>query len=124
MLQSLWMAWRLRRTQKPDRLRLPAALISLLVLGQVTLGIGSWAVKYGWPIVFEPWFSQPGFLVQSQSMMQSLIVTGHVALGALILAVSVVVAVKTTRVAFGCVVGVSVGSEYSPTISNFVGANA
>ncbi|MEM7313223.1 MAG: hypothetical protein AAF497_08730, partial [Planctomycetota bacterium] len=126
MLQSLWMAWRLRKTKREDRLRRPAAWIALFVVGQITLGVLSWAVKYGWPTILEPWYSQPGFLVQSKSMVQSLIVTGHVALGALILAVSVMVSMRSSRIAWalaGEKETVKV-DQSSPTMNSYVvGAN-
>jgi cytochrome c oxidase assembly protein subunit 15 len=91
-------------------LKRPAYLLALLVFCQVVLGFATWRAKYGWPsfipIVAESSADQPieialhnalaGGIVRSESMSQAITVTGHVALGSLILATSVC---YTTRLA-------------------------
>jgi cytochrome c oxidase assembly protein subunit 15 len=64
---------------------------------QITLGIGTWVVNYGWPS-FMSWVPGSGsFLIQAKGFVDSIIVTGHVATGALILAVSAMLWVRLWR---------------------------
>lgn len=92
-------------------LKRPAYLLALLIFGQVVLGFATWRAKYGWPsfvpIVAESSADQPieialhnalvGGTVQSESMSQAITVTGHVALGSLILAISVCYTARLAR---------------------------
>ncbi|MFB3080058.1 MAG: hypothetical protein ACE1Y4_18840, partial [Lysobacterales bacterium] len=90
-------AWRL-----PVQLRSPALLMSLLVLCQVFLGIATWRSKYGWPsfIPIAPGSSLTNFTVKAESIWQAVTVTGHVAVGSLILAATVCYATRLTRAGF------------------------
>lgn len=99
VLQILFLAIRVLRSSQVSQLRRPASALMLLVAGQFLLGIASWTVKYGWPAILQKWMASPMTTVQAKSMSQSLIVTGHVAIGALILATSGMLAVRVTRVA-------------------------
>jgi len=77
-----------------DRQRCPfiwrlSSIAALLVLGQISLGIGSWIVRYGWPTFLpgQSWF--PNLLIEWESLIQAFILTSHVAIGSLILGVAV-----------------------------------
>ncbi len=96
-LQACGLAWAAGRTQPVQRLRTPGRLLLLLVGGQWLLGIATWSVKYGWPILLGRWLPQPAFIVQAEGMWQSLIVTMHVAVGSLILATAGLLVVRSTR---------------------------
>lgn len=75
----------------------PGLFLVGLVAGQIGLGIGTWAVNYGWP-TFMLWV--PGaerFLIQAKGFVESIIVTSHVATGSLILAVSTMLLVRLLR---------------------------
>ena len=107
VLQAFGVASRMRR----KGLRGPAATLVALVVGQFLLGIATWRAKYGWPTFLPMWnessADQPmeisihnalvGATVQSESMVQALTVTGHVAVGSLILATSVFLGMRAAR---------------------------
>lgn len=71
--------------------------LALLVTAQIALGISTWVVKYGWPVWFADYRFAATYTIQAASLLQSIIVTAHVAIGALILATSVVCAVGSFR---------------------------
>ena len=60
--------------------------LMLLVVVQIMLGVGTWVVKFGWPV----WFSELGFaatfVVGEKTFIQMNLITAHVAVGSLILA--------------------------------------
>ena len=72
-----------------------ALFLAILVSGQVLLGISSWIVKYGPPALFGDWMV--GYTVGAKTLSQSLIVTGHVATGSLILVTCLTIALNATR---------------------------
>jgi cytochrome c oxidase assembly protein subunit 15 len=57
-----------------------------LVLVQFCLGLATWVVKYGWPVWFANWDWAARFVIEQKSMLQANIITGHVAVGSLIVA--------------------------------------
>jgi len=76
----------------------PALGLGLLVTCQVFLGMASWVVKYSWPAgvfanspIVANWTNTAG------SGLQSLIVTTHVAVGSLMLAVALQLSLRTWR---------------------------
>jgi cytochrome c oxidase assembly protein subunit 15 len=75
----------------------PSCLLSALIVCQLVLGAGAWRVKYDWP----EWLPQPQWLrayaVTAEGMLQTLVVTAHAALGSLILATTVLLAVRGSR---------------------------
>lgn len=73
------------------------SFVSLLILGQIVLGISTWLVKYGWPTWLPEWELFAGYVVQEKSFLQASIVTAHVAIGSLILASAVALAAGSTR---------------------------
>lgn len=66
--------------------------IVALVMLQLLLGLGAWVVSWGMPagLVPESWLSEP---LRARSVWSAMVVTGHVVLGMLILASSVVLAI-------------------------------
>jgi cytochrome c oxidase assembly protein subunit 15 len=69
----------------------------LLVVVQLVLGIGSWVVKYGWPGAVSSWDFAAQFTLEAKGYFQALTLTAHVAVGALILATSVLLLAQSTR---------------------------
>ena len=90
-----WKRRSLRTT--PVSVRIPVAGLCVCTAIQLLLGAGAWRVKYYWP----HWLPQPSFLegytVAAESMTQTITVTAHVAMGSLILAISTLIAVRSTR---------------------------
>ena len=76
----------------------PAALLIGLVSVQIVLGVGTWVVNYGWPSFLEWVPGSTGFLVRAKGFIDSIIVTSHVAMGSLILAVAAMLLVQMLRV--------------------------
>ena len=76
----------------------PAAVLIGLVGLQILLGVGTWVVNYGWPSFLESVPGAAGYLLRAKGFIESVIVTAHVATGALILAVSTLVFVRLLRV--------------------------
>jgi heme a synthase len=75
-----------------------AAWLIGLVAVQITLGISTWVVKYGWP-EFLSWVpASDSTLLRSKGFVDSIIITGHVATGSLILALSAVLVVRVIRI--------------------------
>jgi heme a synthase len=72
-------------------------LTVLLLAGQVTLGAASWVVKYSWPAWLDAFQFAAAFVIEEKSIGQSMIVTAHVACGALILVVFVLQAWSLSR---------------------------
>jgi heme a synthase len=91
----------LRSARDESALVRPAVGLSLLILLQIGLGLGTWIVKYGWPIWLGGGEHLAGFVVQAESSLQAQITTAHVATGSLILGVSLVVALRSWRLVRG-----------------------
>jgi cytochrome c oxidase assembly protein subunit 15 len=77
-------------------LRTPAIALAVLLAAQIGLGAGAWVVNYGWPAA---WFSRYSwaqeFVVTQEGRTQALVTTAHVATGSLILAISLLVALRS-----------------------------
>lgn len=86
---------------------------------QVSLGCGTWVVKYGFPAWFGnyPWAAN--HLVVNDDFYQVQIVTGHVAVGSLILATAVFLAVRLWRAewALARTAGYQNSTENSPSVA-------
>ncbi len=63
------------------------------------LGPATWVVHYGWPAWLAELPLAAGHTVQAKSLSQAMTVTAHMAIGSLVLANSVVVAVRSFRMA-------------------------
>jgi len=83
------------RAERP-LVRLALALCGLITL-QVLLGAGTWIVKYAVPAWAAPWWPFPPFTIQAGSWLQTHIITAHVAVGSLLLATSVALALTARR---------------------------
>ena len=68
-----------------------------LLSAQLALGVGTWVVSYGWPTVLQGVPGSVDFLIRSKGYLDSLVVSAHVAIGALILAVSTLLLARTCR---------------------------
>lgn len=75
----------------------PVRFLVALVLMQVALGCGAWVVNYGWPawLADHPWAA--GYVVTRESALQAGVTTAHVAIGSLILATSLTIALRSWR---------------------------
>lgn len=78
-------------------LQLPVNLLAVLILFQVALGGATWVVKFGWPEFFAQYSFAAPHTIQAKSLIQAMIVTSHVAMGSLILAMSVTVLARSLR---------------------------
>jgi cytochrome c oxidase assembly protein subunit 15 len=90
--------WRAARRCGDLTLSRPASSLIGLVGVQILLGLGTWVVNYGWPgfLLWAP--GATGFLLRSKGFADSVIVTAHVATGALILGVAALELVRLLRV--------------------------
>lgn len=96
-----WLAaiacFRSQRLRSTRLLATPSFILAALVVLQIGVGVATWSVKYAWP----RWLPGGGFFdtytVQAESMLQATTVTGHVAIGSLILALATMVAVRSSR---------------------------
>jgi len=88
--------WRMRRCGDLTLSR-PAAGLICFVGVQILLGIGTWIVNYGYPTFLQSLPGSGSYLLRSKDLMDAWIVTGHVATGSLILAVSTLLAVRLFR---------------------------
>jgi len=75
----------------------PAYLLLTFVVLQISLGLATWAARYGVPPFAQIGPKTASFLVQSQAFAQSLIITGHVAVGSLVLVTSVYLLLRLLR---------------------------
>jgi cytochrome c oxidase assembly protein subunit 15 len=89
----------IRRHAGESALRYPALVLSVLIVLQLTLGAGSWIVKYSFPTGIHGSGVFAGFTIENEGLLQSLTVTAHTAGGSLILAVAVLLALRSLRLA-------------------------
>ncbi len=78
----------------------PGLLMIGLVALQISLGVGTWVVNYGWPTFLQFVPGSSAFLVRAKGFLDSIIVTSHVATGSLILAVSTLLWVRLMRIRY------------------------
>jgi len=96
----LWMAYQCSRNTKlwaTYLIRRPALILVGLMLVQLTLGVATWVVKYAWPTWLPQWSAFNSYTIEAESMLQASIVTAHVAVGSLILAVAMVLSLRSMR---------------------------
>ena len=86
-----------RRDFRGAGLKSSIGILTLLIVLQYGLGLGTWIVKWGWPIWFENVDLAANFVISEKSFFQINVVTAHAALGSLILAFWVVHALRTNR---------------------------
>jgi cytochrome c oxidase assembly protein subunit 15 len=87
---SVWQSVGLRRS---------ANVLLALVVCQFMLGLGTWIVKFGWPVWFENMTFAATFVVGEKTFFQMNLITAHQALGSLILAFWTVHACRCFRIA-------------------------
>jgi len=87
-----------RRLPAPARgLMSLSLLVPALVTLQLLLGLGTYVAKYAFPAWLGGYSFAAGYIVLEKSLSQSLITTAHVANGSLILFLTVMLAVRSTR---------------------------
>jgi heme a synthase len=95
------LAFQVYRTQRAEwSLVRPATMLVLLVLLEVGLGAGTWITKYGWPNWMSGYQVAADYVVQEGSGLQIWVTTAHVAMGSMILASSLLVALRSLRFAW------------------------
>jgi cytochrome c oxidase assembly protein subunit 15 len=88
--------WRIRRCGDLTLSRPAGALICLVAI-QIGLGFATWIVNYGYPQMLATLSASDSYLLHSKNVLDAWIVTGHVATGSLILAVSSLLLVRLLR---------------------------
>jgi len=84
-------------------------MLALLVIAQIGLGSSVWVLKYGWPFGLSETWQVAGTTVVARGFTQSMITTGHVAMGSLILALGLLSSVRSLRAFRGMPTAVAVG---------------
>jgi heme a synthase len=95
------LAWAVYRNQRDEwSLVRPAMGLVVLVVLEICLGAATWITKYGWPnwIADRSWAAD--YVVQEGSGLQAWTTTAHVALGSMILATSLLLALRSLRFAW------------------------
>lgn len=64
---------------------------------QLTLGVATWVMNYGWPKWFQEYIWPLAYTVQSESFWQAVATTAHVAVGSVLLVSVVVLALWSRR---------------------------
>jgi len=105
----LLLAWRCfkNKTQVAGAIGLLA-----LIVAQVSLGAGTWFVKYGIPQWATSLLGERAFVNREADFLQAAIITSHVAVGSLILVTALVISMRLARQMGVGVVGLSM----SPSI--------
>ncbi len=85
------------RAYRDMRLWPQGVLLAGCVVAQITLGLATWTVKFGWPWLLGDYRFAASFVVQEKSFLQMNLTTAHVAIGSLILAVLTVIACRSWR---------------------------
>ncbi len=98
VLYSLLIAVAALQLQSARRQFVPPAMgLLALVLSQVSLGAATWVVKYGWPRWVGDYEFTAAYVVRREAFVSSLIVTAHVAIGSLILAMALLLTLQSFR---------------------------
>ena len=80
-----------------SRVRSSIRWLAFWVTVQFSLGLATWIVKFGWPTWFDQWTTAAKFVIEEKSFWQMNVITVHVALGSLILAMWTVHAIRCSR---------------------------
>ncbi len=96
---SFVLYWMCRhRAWREAKLTRYGALLVFCVLIQIGLGVGTWAVKFGWPWFLGDWPFAARFVVPEKSFLQMNLITAHVATGSLILGLLTLLVCRSCRV--------------------------
>jgi heme a synthase len=82
-------------------LALPRRLLLVAVAGQICLGLGTWVMKFNFPAWWADFAFAQAHLIVSDDFYQVQVVTAHVALGSLILAIATYSATRLWRAHYG-----------------------
>lgn len=96
LLWTLGVVWRMRRCGDLTLSR-PGSWLLLCVAVQIGLGIATWIVNYGYPAMLGFLPQSQSYLLASKNIWDSMIVTGHVAVGSLILGISTQLGMRVGR---------------------------
>jgi len=99
MVAALWLLW--KSPGPVPGLHVGRWLLAGLVLGQISLGLGTWVVKFGFPHGFAETTLAQQHLIVNDAYMQVMVVTGHVAIGSLILATAAFLVARLWRAEHG-----------------------
>lgn len=99
-LHVAWLAVAAWRASGEYPLRRPAALLAGLLIVQLALGAASWVVQYGFPGFLGHYAVAQRYVVTAGSPAATLITTAHQWCGSLLLAVALVVALRSGRAAW------------------------
>jgi cytochrome c oxidase assembly protein subunit 15 len=86
-----------RRAPGIKPLRSLATLLGILVAVQLTLGAATWLEKFAVPTWASGWISHDNVTIAEGGWLQTHIITAHVAVGSLLLAISVALALYSKR---------------------------
>lgn len=78
----------------------PALLLVTLVGLQISLGLATWVARYGVPAFAQVGPRTASYVVKSQAFGPSLVITAHVAIGALVLVTSAYLLLRLMRVRY------------------------
>ena len=99
---AVW--WRIARHRRRgsggvilDGLSTPAKWLFVFVGAQISLGVATWVVNYGYPSLLLWVPGSESFLIRAKGFVDSMIVTGHVATGSLVLATATFLATRGYR---------------------------
>jgi hypothetical protein len=119
-VQAAMLGWAvLSRARSVRWLVVPTIILLSLVTLQICLGGATWVAKFSWPGWASGLSHAAHYVITEKSLSQSLITTAHVANGSLILAVSVIIAVRCSRlysVAAGLTTAATVTTLWRPAV--------
>jgi cytochrome c oxidase assembly protein subunit 15 len=89
--------WTLGRMREERALQRPALALVTLFFAQLVLGAATWIVTFGWHYWFAAYRFAAAYLIQTNSMLQTITVTLHMAVGSLVLATAVSLSLRSRR---------------------------
>lgn len=96
LVWTLAVFWRMRRCGDLTLSR-PGSWLLLCVVSQIGLGIATWIVNYGYPAMLGFLPGSQSYLLASKNVWDSVVVTGHVAVGSLILGIGTQLSLRVAR---------------------------
>lgn len=87
----------LKASSDAPALRFPGSALGALICIQVSLGVETWVMKYGWPSFLAESDFAVGHTINAGSLQQSLTVTAHAATGSLMFAFAVMLYARAAR---------------------------
>ena len=94
IVQVTRLAWRCWRERIQNAFGI---VLAVLVTTQVALGLGTWLVKYGMPRWAVTVFGEWPLLSREADLLQNMIITGHVAVGSLVLVSALAISLRVGR---------------------------